>query len=177
MTRICKRCPEPIPETKRSDATYCSTKCKKAVEYKNYYKPRLTVREHVKCLNCNEPIPETTRYNAKHCSRKCKLRLNRKNHNNNREGLKRGNSGYLPFDHSEWLRLLRRHNYACAYCDRKTRLERDHVIPLSRGGRHAIANILPACRSCNQRKKDKLLVEWRTYKNCPDKLKLRGGSL
>lgn len=172
MTRNCKRCSEPIPETKRSDATYCSTKCKKAVEYKNYYKPRLTVREHTKCLNCKGPIPETTKLNAKHCSRKCKLRLHRKNHNRNRDHLRRSNVGYVPFSHDEWLSLLRRNNYACAYCDRKTRLERDHVIPLSRGGRHAIANVLPCCRKCNMSKKDKLLSEWRITKNCPEKMRL-----
>lgn len=37
----------------------------------------------------------------------------------------------------------------------------DHVVPLSRGGRHSIGNILPACESCNLSKHASYLVEWR----------------
>ncbi|WP_203620386.1 HNH endonuclease [Streptomyces sp. SID8499] len=36
----------------------------------------------------------------------------------------------------------------------------DHVIPLSRGGQHAEGNLVPACKSCNSSKGDKLLIEW-----------------
>ena len=35
----------------------------------------------------------------------------------------------------------------------------DHVIPLSRGGLHALPNLRPACQSCNLRKGNKLLEE------------------
>ena len=35
----------------------------------------------------------------------------------------------------------------------------DHVIPLSRGGLHALPNLRPACQSCNLRKGNKLLKE------------------
>lgn len=31
----------------------------------------------------------------------------------------------------------------------------DHVKPLSKGGAHALANMRPACRSCNSRKRNK----------------------
>lgn len=37
----------------------------------------------------------------------------------------------------------------------------DHVIPLSRGGSHAIGNLVPACRTCNLSKGKKLIVEWK----------------
>jgi 5-methylcytosine-specific restriction endonuclease McrA len=62
----------------------------------------------------------------------------------------------------DWRRLVARHRGCCAYCDKRTdRLQQEHVIPISRGGRHAIGNLLPACPRCNQSKKDKLLIEWR----------------
>jgi 5-methylcytosine-specific restriction endonuclease McrA len=62
----------------------------------------------------------------------------------------------------DWLRLLARLEHRCAYCGvGGARLEMDHVIPLARGGRHAIGNVLPACPTCNRSKWDRLLVEWR----------------
>lgn len=63
----------------------------------------------------------------------------------------------------DWQRLVRRYGYRCAYCGRKplVPLTKDHVIPLSRGGQHAIGNILPACLSCNQAKGWRTITEWR----------------
>jgi 5-methylcytosine-specific restriction endonuclease McrA len=55
----------------------------------------------------------------------------------------------------EWLQLLAAYRYRCAYCNRKlTRktASADHVVPLGRGGTNWIANIVPSCLSCNQRK-------------------------
>ena len=44
---------------------------------------------------------------------------------------------------------------ACAYCGRPgsdSRLQVEHIIPISRGGPHAMANIVPACKRCNDSK-------------------------
>jgi 5-methylcytosine-specific restriction endonuclease McrA len=38
--------------------------------------------------------------------------------------------------------------------------EVDHVRPLSRGGYEHASNLVPACKSCNSGKKDRLLDEW-----------------
>lgn len=43
----------------------------------------------------------------------------------------------------------------CVYCGKVATLEQDHVIPLSKGGKHAIHNIVPACRECNASKADR----------------------
>ena len=58
--------------------------------------------------------------------------------------------------------LFRRDGHICMYCltslnDRH--LTRDHVIPISRGGRDIWTNVVTACRACNQRKADQLLSE------------------
>ncbi|WP_306317623.1 MULTISPECIES: HNH endonuclease [unclassified Streptomyces] len=37
----------------------------------------------------------------------------------------------------------------------------DHVIPLSKGGRHAIGNLMPACMPCNMSKSASFLSVWR----------------
>jgi 5-methylcytosine-specific restriction endonuclease McrA len=55
-----------------------------------------------------------------------------------------------------WAELKRRYGGCCAYCGRKTvLLEKDHIIPLSKGGLHTISNIVPACGPCNNRKHDR----------------------
>ena len=52
-------------------------------------------------------------------------------------------------------RLFRRDDYLCMYCGEELParlLTRDHVMPVSRGGRDEWQNVVSACRSCNQRK-------------------------
>ena len=51
--------------------------------------------------------------------------------------------------------LFLRDGYLCMYCGRETperQLTRDHVVPLSRGGKDRWANVVTACRSCNNAK-------------------------
>jgi 5-methylcytosine-specific restriction endonuclease McrA len=54
----------------------------------------------------------------------------------------------------EWREKIELLGGCCVYCGRSDRpLSRDHKTPLSRGGSNAIENIVPACRSCNSRKR------------------------
>jgi 5-methylcytosine-specific restriction endonuclease McrA len=49
----------------------------------------------------------------------------------------------------------------CAYCGAADRpLQRDCVLPLSRGGRYTVTNIVPACRSCNTSKCNDEVTGW-----------------
>mgnify|MGYP001565121146 CR=1 FL=1 len=53
----------------------------------------------------------------------------------------------------EWDEILSVFGYRCAYCDTKAKFEQDHFVPLSSGGGYTKENIVPACRTCNRRKK------------------------
>ena len=47
---------------------------------------------------------------------------------------------------------------ACHWCDAVVSTERiqiDHVIPLSRGGKHSLGNLCASCVECNELKRDK----------------------
>jgi 5-methylcytosine-specific restriction endonuclease McrA len=80
----------------------------------------------------------------------------------NRRALKVGNGGYIPITSADWERIRRRFNFCCAYCGvRPEKVVMDHVVPLSRGGRHSPSNVLPACPACNGSKYAKFLSEWR----------------
>jgi 5-methylcytosine-specific restriction endonuclease McrA len=49
----------------------------------------------------------------------------------------------------------------CAYCGATgTPLQKDCVLPISRGGRYTLLNVVPACRSCNASKCNDEVTGW-----------------
>lgn len=49
----------------------------------------------------------------------------------------------------------------CAYCGAdRTDLQKDCMLPISRGGRYTLANVVPACRSCNASKCNAEVTTW-----------------
>jgi 5-methylcytosine-specific restriction endonuclease McrA len=49
----------------------------------------------------------------------------------------------------------------CAYCGATDRsLQRDCVLPISRGGRYTLENVVPACGSCNASKCNDEVTSW-----------------
>ena len=48
----------------------------------------------------------------------------------------------------------------CAYCSASGDMEIEHVIPISKGGTHAMGNIVPACHDCNSSKRAKDAESW-----------------
>ena len=65
----------------------------------------------------------------------------------------------------EWDRLVERYRGCCAYCGvADDNLTMDHVVPVAKGGRHAIGNFVPACQSCNSSKNDRYLSQWKLWK-------------
>jgi 5-methylcytosine-specific restriction endonuclease McrA len=70
------------------------------------------------------------------------------------------------FTTAEWEALRAKYD-RCPGCGRrweeiplrpgwKTPITRDHIVPISKGGRNDIANLQPLCYSCNSRKGDRL---------------------
>ena len=49
----------------------------------------------------------------------------------------------------------------CAYCGSPAlALQKDCVLPISRGGRYTLTNVVPACRSCNASKCNDEVTGW-----------------
>lgn len=59
--------------------------------------------------------------------------------------------------------IKNRQGNACYYCGLRCDLVIDHVIPLAKGGRHAIGNLVGACWHCNSQKCAMLLIEWKRF--------------
>ena len=61
---------------------------------------------------------------------------------------------------AQWMALKRAWG-GCAYCgEAGSALQRDCVLPLSRRGRYTLANVVPACRSCNTSKCNHEVSGW-----------------
>jgi 5-methylcytosine-specific restriction endonuclease McrA len=54
--------------------------------------------------------------------------------------------------------VFARDGHRCQYCGAAAE-NIDHVVPRSRGGRHAWDNVVASCRPCNARKRDHLLED------------------
>lgn len=61
---------------------------------------------------------------------------------------------------AQWAELLEAWA-GCAYCGAEgVALQKDCMLPISRGGRYTVANVVPACRSCNASKCNTELTTW-----------------
>jgi len=81
------------------------------------------------------------------------------------EQLRRERSKARELRRSQWWKN-RIATGICHYCGQKVapaELTLDHIVPLVRGGRSTKGNCVPACKECNNRKKDLLPVEWEEY--------------
>lgn len=70
------------------------------------------------------------------------------------------NDAEISFSIDQWEACKTHFDNACAYCGHKKRLEKEHFIPLSKGGEYTVNNIVPACRQCNGSKHTKSFFNW-----------------
>lgn len=180
--RCCERCGASI-EHKRSNARFCDRGCKMAAWHADNRatadgKARERTRNTARYVSEGEHRRNQARaYYAEH--REARQQYAREwraeNPHRRREQADRradrmvGNHGFCPFGAREWIALKRRFDDRCAYCGERSDepLHQDHVVPLSRGGRHAVANILPACGPCNRAKGDLFLATWKVRSTYP----------
>lgn len=65
--------------------------------------------------------------------------------------------------HVDKKELQKLYGSSCLYCGSTESITIDHIVPISRGGIHAIGNLAPACAFCNSSKGTKTLTEWRKF--------------
>lgn len=87
--------------------------------------------------------------------------IQRKRESNRRRRARMSNADVRMISHRDWNRLVQGQDGKCWYCKQDATLTLDHLIPLARGGRHAIGNIVAACQPCNSAKRDLLPIEFR----------------
>ena len=60
---------------------------------------------------------------------------------------------------AEWAALVDAWG-GCAYCGADGPLQKDCMLPISRGGRYTVTNVVPACGSCNASKGNIEVTTW-----------------
>lgn len=172
--RACRNCGKDIAH-KRSNAVYCDRACKMAAADKRrladgreqtrnlarYPKERLKRKKDARALYwATQPrqLENSRAWRRANPDKRYAQHVNRR-------GLKFKNPGFVPVTDWEWNRMVQRNLYRCTYCgERPDKLVMDHIIPLSKGGRHAPGNVTPACAPCNSEKAAMLLIEWKRQK-------------
>lgn len=84
------------------------------------------------------------------------------------ERARRATLGPTKISASQWRILMLSTNWRCLYCwtlltndhNRPTSRTIDHIVPLSLGGKHEMANLAPCCARCNSSKNNRVPWEW-----------------
>ncbi len=175
-------CGRPIWSARSKDVFWCSSACSKKVRAEplpadhwarwvgrsSPWKPPLPDPARTRfvagqCCECgNWFIGDRAAFfslqSSAYCSGTCAARVARRRRRAREFGL---DETYRWLDViGVWLMFDKR----CAYCDELIdgQPQPDHVVPLSRGGRNLISNILPCCAGCNRDKNDLTLAEWQS---------------
>jgi 5-methylcytosine-specific restriction endonuclease McrA len=175
---------------------YCSK------HYQRFKAGRLHLPEVLTCERCGREFPRPYKKNpavVRYCSHECRYAVQLEGHKANRaertaylrewakrnpekvvannlrrDAAERGANAFLVTG-KDLVRLVRRYRGMCAYCGIRPYEHFDHVIPLVRGGRHSVGNLLPACADCNLTKGPRLLADWRHRPPLPKRFRRSPG--
>lgn len=169
----------------------CSIKCRRKYHrikfrkqrylwYNSWARKKARENWHTRiCKNkdCNkEFLPSLKHKNQQtYCSINCRYKWNRKWINkteyakakkrfevSERKIKSRANGG--KFTKEEWELMKKEYHFSCNCCGRKEPaivLTKDHIIPISKNGRHEASNIQPLCLECNVKKRN---TEWTMFR-------------
>jgi hypothetical protein len=141
----------------------CSSSCKS----RSYSKKKF-IPSSVNCNECGDAfVPEYGDKRRGFCGASCASRFNRRLRSNRIKSLPPAmKESFSPFA------VFNRDGWSCVACGIETPKalrgtyepnapELDHIVPLSKGGFHTMANTQCLCRSCNADKSDLMPDVWR----------------
>lgn len=185
-TFTCEWCKEPF-ESRGTKPKFCCQSCKERARYRKNRESRLTdsraYREKNR-LQINASRRDRYRSNPekyRECTRRsyAKFRGDRvrsaieyQKANPDVVALtrnRRRTAEHFEVTRRDLRRLVERYRSQCAYCgislaewgrEFPNSMQWDHIVPLSRGGRHSVGNLAPVCRKCNYSKSNSYLAVW-----------------
>ena len=133
-------------------ATQRCTCCEKVKAVSDFYKQSYTGLPAAQCKECQLIKKRVARQRERHSKFVSKEKI-------------RGMEA-VDYTLSDWEAAMLHFGGRCCYCGKaegrakKSRFDREHLIPLSRGGKTVRNNIAPSCRACNRARGNKNLFEW-----------------
>jgi 5-methylcytosine-specific restriction endonuclease McrA len=140
-TLTCKRCASDFARPFKSRAKFCSAECRYEQQLENARMDPEKRLENMRKWRAKNPLAVTAMSQKRTAAKK--------------------NSESRTVTDNDLRALIARHGGKCGYCKDADYDHIDHIVPLSRGGRHAIGNLMPACAFCNLSKHARMLSEWR----------------
>jgi hypothetical protein len=132
--------------------TYWQTTCSYKCSYtKQNNKNKRGQTNFKSCLRCNKFLIEK-RANAIYCSRTCKSMDHTFKH--------RGNTRLVSTARRK--EIYSRDKGACYVCNKElifSKIELDHLIPVSRGGDSSPSNVAVSCRDCNRSRGSRIGID------------------
>ncbi len=118
--------------------------------------PRTRDRRQGTCRSCRRLAMQSYRQTSGYLVWRNSNRERLSAHARHYQHTKRANGGDLSAE--DWDTIQEMYGYRCAYCYQQVELQQEHVIPISRGGKHSWDNVVPACGLCNTRKSNRSLL-------------------
>lgn len=164
--KVCEYCNNGFV-AKRTNTPTCSDECTKKINNAKHYKRSLQKKVIVarSCKCCGKLfVSEYSDKKRIFCSSGCSISYSRRVGKAKRRAVERA----IEADNIDPFEVFHRDKWICRLCGIKTHRskrgsyddkapELDHIIPLSKGGKHKYDNVQCACRKCNQTKGDKEL--------------------
>jgi len=138
---------------------------------KKIYSAKAGIKKHKLCLQCNKRFVyiRTKGGSPDHCSDKCRKESKKrtaKKFSRIAKAKRRAIYRSVEADNIDPFDVFDRDGWRCHICGRKTPKskrgshadnapELDHIVPISKGGKHTFSNVACSCRKCNQIKSDK----------------------
>ena len=126
----------------RKKRHFCCRAC-----YTEYRKTKMTMEDHNSYKGVRKPGESRQVYHRNYVRKNPENIAHLKSRRYARE---KGAEGSHTLD--EWNDLKRSFHFRCVHCNKRKKLSKDHIIPLSKGGSDYIYNIQPLCNSCNSKK-------------------------
>lgn len=143
--------------------------CRKSEKLAAYYRRRDEINRKRKEVYWSDPVAARQAVRRLRVGYKDRIAAYRLSYNRaNRDKVRAWNSNYRArkngkVSDSDIARILNRQRGLCYYCLKgcTDSYHLDHVHPLSRGGKNYPENLVVACSSCNLRKWNKFVAEWK----------------
>lgn len=182
INKFCKKCNKPLRGRQRK---WCSHICEviswqkqkknqnKVKQYKKNYivnnikKRRESIKKYDTSKKGKENRKKWIEKNRKELNEKARIRSYKYRDRLKTQCSKRRaiiNGLREHYTKEEWIALKEKYNNKCLACNKTEKeilLTPDHIIPLIKGGKNTIDNIQPLCISCNRKKNDKQIIDYR----------------